>query len=755
MKAWIALVLGLVLGAGTASAEGKFSYTRDVKPILERHCVVCHACYDAPCQLKMESAEGLDRGATKAVVYKAGVTTRPTTRLGIDAASTAEWRQKGFFSVIEGGPESLLYRMIELGRKGAAKANTPIDGAVVMGLARVNDCPTQAEFDKYQHRRMHEGMPFGMAPLKPADLDTLQGWLAEGAPMDAAPPRAMDGLTGQWEAYLNRPELKSKVIARYLYEHVFLAHLTLDGTGGQFYELVRSSTGPGSPIRVIATRRPSDDPGGPCYYRLRPVSGAIVQKTHVVYPFGADRLARYKQLFDTEDWKATAMPPFGHEASCNPFETFQEIPALARYQFMLDTAQYYVNSFIRGPVCLGNVATSVIDDHFFAMFQSPAHDKFVNDPEHAKECIPSLALDGDDGSFLDPRPDWLRANLKYGKARLAAYTSDAGATLDDLWDGDGGTNPDALLTIFRSYDSSTVLRGLRGQTPKTVWVMDYPLLERIYYLLVVNFDVFGRADHQITTRSYFDLMRVESEVNFLRWLPKAVRKPLYTSWYRGTVAALKARTMYPAVDDKSGPDGDAAGDPKADFLARVQARTPGIAGAPGELSGLNPPALDAALAGGDGARIEAALRPLATGTAAANPFIKQLPELTFLRIGSGDPATDRAYTLFRNRAHTNVAFMFKEEGRLAPDEDDLTLIRGPAGCYPNFIFQVPLASVEEFATSLRAVASAADFAALVNRFGVRRTHPAFWDAFQFFTQYQTRSNPLERGIFDANRYENY
>ena len=27
-------------------------YYTEVKPILENRCVVCHACYDAPCQLK-------------------------------------------------------------------------------------------------------------------------------------------------------------------------------------------------------------------------------------------------------------------------------------------------------------------------------------------------------------------------------------------------------------------------------------------------------------------------------------------------------------------------------------------------------------------------------------------------------------------------------------------------------------------------------------------------------------------------------
>lgn len=45
----------------------QISYREDVQPVLERRCVVCHACYDAPCQLLLSSHAGLDRGASKQV----------------------------------------------------------------------------------------------------------------------------------------------------------------------------------------------------------------------------------------------------------------------------------------------------------------------------------------------------------------------------------------------------------------------------------------------------------------------------------------------------------------------------------------------------------------------------------------------------------------------------------------------------------------------------------------------------------------
>ena len=45
------------------------AYLRDVAPILDRRCVVCHSCYNAGCQLNLASYEGLDRGGSKIQVY--------------------------------------------------------------------------------------------------------------------------------------------------------------------------------------------------------------------------------------------------------------------------------------------------------------------------------------------------------------------------------------------------------------------------------------------------------------------------------------------------------------------------------------------------------------------------------------------------------------------------------------------------------------------------------------------------------------
>ncbi len=660
--------------------------------------------------------------------------------------------------MIDGGKDSLLNRMLELGRKNAPKANERIPDDVQMGPRRDNQCPTAEEFTTYEHRRMHEGMPFGLAPLRPEILCTLQGWVSEGAPLDeeeTPPSEQTMAMITAWEQFLNAPDNRGQLLARYIYEHLFLAHLYFDATASTgFFELVRATTPPGSPIQLIATRRPTDDPGQSVYYRLRPVRGSIVQKTHIIYPFGPNKLQRLKTMFSQLKWDVAELPGYTLETATNPFKTFAAIPARLRYQFLLDNAYYFVQCFIRGPVCLGNIATDVIQDHFYNMFQRPESDLFCTDAEYEKQVSEYLGVRGREGMLLDVRPDWMASEQRYGKLRLAKYKTAMAVSPKDIWNG-GGANPDAMMTVMRNFDSATVIRGLRGQLPKTIWVMDYPIFERTYYLLVVNFDVFGSAAHQVETRLYFDLLRAESETNFLRFMPKEVRGSLRKSWYKGTLATLKTMTVYPSLDDTATQFQPKGADAMAEFVDDLRARMPTLAGAAGDLTGNSFPQLDKVLDSSLQDSVEASLRTLEGGNAAERPFIKFLPDVSLVRVGFGDRNQDLAYSLNRVKSHTNVAFMFREEGRLEPDKDYMVLLRGPVGCYPNFIFQVPLAKVGDFVERLGAVTTKEEFTAVVHDFGVGRTHPWFYEAFDFFREYQERLNPIERGIFDANRYANY
>ena len=75
------------------------------------------------------------------------------------------------------------------------------------------------------------------------------------------------------------------------------------------------------------------------------------------------------------------------------------------------------------------------------------------------------------------------------------------------------------------------------------------MLERTYYLLVVNFNVFGSVATQAETRLYFDLMRANGENNFLHFMPPQVRTGMRDSWYRGSDAQTKISKTYEIVNE--------------------------------------------------------------------------------------------------------------------------------------------------------------------------------------------------------------
>ena len=114
-----------------------------------------------------------------------------------------------------------------------------------------------------------------------------------------------------------------------------------------------------------------------------------------------------------------------------------------------------------------------------------------------------------------------------------------------IWNGHGLSsqssepNKNAALTVFRHFDNATVVKGLQGPKPKTAWVISYSLLERIHYLLVAGFDVFGNVGHQLNTRLYMDFLRMKGESNFLMLLPEAFAEKEFLSWYQGAESEVE------------------------------------------------------------------------------------------------------------------------------------------------------------------------------------------------------------------------
>jgi hypothetical protein len=750
-----------------------YSYTRDIRPILEQKCIACHGCYDAPCQLKLTSAEGLLRGATKKPVYdSARLKDMAPTRLFVDANSTADWRDKGFYPVLneqDGSLDnnleySLLYNMLRLGKEHPLPAHAPVPEPIQLGLQRKSECPLPAEFADYARKNPQQGMPLAITGLSDSEFATLRQWLWEGAVIDAHPAPSQpeeQAQLRQWEEFFNRTALKNRLVSRYLYEHFFLAHLFFeDLDSGNFFELVRSTTPPGEPLRVIPSVRPNDDPGQPFYYRLRSIDSTIVHKTHITYPLSPARMRRFEALFLEPEWNVAELPDYSRELALNPFAAFTAIPARARYQFMLDSAQYIVMNFIRGPVCRGQVATDVIDDHFYVLFQDPESDLSVTDPAYLARVQPYLVLTSEDLRLLMLGADWLHnrhERNKYISLRGQYYREQQprGPSLNDIWDGDG-SNSNAALTVFRNFDNATVVKGFVGAIPKTLWVMDYPMLERTFYELVVNFNVFGTAADQAETRLYFDLIRSGGENNFLHFMPPGVRTTMRDSWYLGKGARHKLVTTYEIVnEDMPVQITYRTPDPKAEFVALVAKRLVSLAGPADVLNRCMQPPCYRPGADSTERRVENSLQTL-TAKPASNDgmrFVDYLPDISFLRVSTGNPDRDIAYTLVRNKMHTNVAFLLDEEKRREPDKDTLTVYRGLLGSYPNFMFNVPLDRIREFTEALHAARTPEQFRELVSRYGLSRTHPEIWANFHWFVEFMRHTRPVEAGIYDMNRYK--
>jgi hypothetical protein len=89
-----------------------------------------------------------------------------------------------------------------------------------------------------------------------------------------------------------------------------------------------------------------------------------------------------------------------------------------------------------------------------------------------------------------------------------------------------------------------VVRGLVGEPPKTAWIISYSLFERIHYLLVAGFDVFGTAGHQLNTRLYMDFMRMEGS-SISSPAPEASRPAVRNYWYRDADKSVLSTCMEP------------------------------------------------------------------------------------------------------------------------------------------------------------------------------------------------------------------
>ena len=740
-----------------AAVSGAPDYWQEVRPLLDQRCVSCHACYDAPCQLNLTSYAGLTRGANPKPVYSSvRLIADAPTRLGFDALTNAGWRQKGFFPVLnerQQTPEAnrdggVMYRMLALkqmhpGPDSGAITNPDLD----FSLDRTDTCTRAETFDDYASKHSERGMPFGMPPLAKTEHQTLARWLEAGAPYTPAEPLPDAALAqvADWERFLNGDSLREQLVARYIYEHWYIGHLHFEAAPGRYFQLVRSRTPPGKAIDLVATRRPYDDPGVPrVYYRLRYSEATQVAKTFMPMQLDAARMERVRQWFFTATYPVDVLPGYEIEKASNPFATFRALPVDSRYRFMLDDAQFIMMGFMKGPVCRGQVALNVINDLFWVAFVAPSDNEARMTTALLDTDIINLQLPAEHESTagLLAWRDYAKLEKRFLKEKSSLLSAESKKNLPNvtrLWDGDG-KNPNAALTVFRHFDSASVSRGFAGERPQTMLVIGYPLFERMHYLLLTGYDVFGNIGHQLATRLYMDFLRMEGELNFLSFLPLKDRQPVLDFWYRGR----KEQTDRYFTD-------------AADYFPResgMQYRTKDHLGElyqaiAKRMAPVRAPALDWKNTGLTPAEVAQMRRLSQIHGIPASVMPEQ--SLLLLRRPGDRP---QIVSLVRNSAHSNVAEMFDEAERRRPKEDTLLALDSVIGAYPNAFFAVDPEKLPNFVDAVARLADEGDLVRLTEKFGVRRTDPRFWPTSDALHAKWRRTAPKEAAVLDYSRFEN-
>jgi hypothetical protein len=748
--------------------DRRIDYQTEIKPLLDKRCVVCHSCYNSPCQLKLSSYEGTDRGGSQEAVYDASrLSTMNPTRLFIDAQTTEQWRQKNFHSVTEnnalnGYNDSLMIQLL------SHKMNNPRSSGIYHPEANDLTCAKNGiELGSYLEKHPNRGMPFGFPPLKNEEFALIAGWLVQGArgpnpeqQQELISPKTADQTEiTVWESFLNTRDPKHAMTARYLYEHFFLAHIKFKTTTNEFYELVRSRTPPGQPIDLINPVRPYDDPETDTFfYRFRKIHSTIVHKTHMVVNFDRAQLARFKELFISPQWlQEPHLMSYDPALSANPFVAFEQIPVRSRYQFLLDNAHYIIMTFIRGPVCRGQVALNVIHDDFWVMFMDPEFDLSVKNPGFLRVNKENLIMPIERGSQFPVlkliKNRYHQAVMRYFRSRQDFYAASYynGLGYDAIWKGNRPQDA-PMLTVYRHFDSASVHRGVLGELPRTLWVLDYPLLERIYYALVAGFDVYGTVGHQLAVRLYMDTLRKEGESYFLNFMPEEQRSKMLSSWYIG----VKKKHLEPVFSTMPTAISYDSDDPKREFVEHIVQKEL-LPAANIHFDPVNYlsrdesfPKVPEQLQNRDD-YLQGFRAISAPDSALLSYFNGYSANLAYVRIRQ-EHGEDVVLSIVVNRWHDNVTYLFGEKDVLDSSKDRVDVLPGFIGSYPNYFFDVHEKDLHDFLELLSSKTIADKDIDRFISYGINRSNEQFWEEYDWFQQQFSKEEPVQSGLFDLNRY---
>ena len=303
------------------------------------------------------------------------------------------------------------------------------------------------------------------------------------------------------------------------------------------------------------------------------------------------------------------------------------------------------------------------------------------------------------------------------------------------------------LTIFRHTDSATVMHGLIGDYPETSWIIDYPLLERIHYLLVAGYDVYGNVGHQLSSRLYMDFLRMEGENFFLAYLPVSHRRKIRDSWYMGV---RENKEMFFKQPDEwldvQVVNGFKTDDPQKELYQKLEKRMLSSRDKKDVINRCNNNEC------GKLKSLSLADKQMRRIAKIKGEYLRVLPDLSLIKVMGKD--SNKVYTLINNKGYKNISFMLEDTYDRDLSSDTLTVYKGILGAYPNFFFVVHEDSITDFADKMLAINNRDDYERFVGLYGVRRTASNFLNNADWFNEQYAKQDPVAYGIFDLFRYKN-
>ena len=314
----------------------------EARDVFETRCVVCHGCYDAPCQLKLGSFDGIERGATRATrstTARGSIAAQPT-RLDVDAHDAGRLAEEGL-------PPGRCPR-------GPRATRARVSSCACSTLKRAQPAPPR----RATSPRTSRSSSIARRPVRPRSASTTTRRLTRSGacrtrfpaldepeeralvalgqgrrPASRAPrrsPRRLSASIAEWEAFLER------AVAEEPARGALHLRAPLPGAASTSKERGEDDV---LPTRALAhaerrevdeipTRRPFDDPGGRArLLPLRPAHGAPAREdAHALPRSSAARLRRWKELFLAPKYVVGPAPGLRARGRRESVRAFQVIP---------------------------------------------------------------------------------------------------------------------------------------------------------------------------------------------------------------------------------------------------------------------------------------------------------------------------------------------------------------------------------------------------------------------------------------------